>query len=93
MKILVCTKALLPEIFGHLPAGTSVPSVVHYAQGVTSTSFMKYDYGPEKNLEVYGQISPPEYDLSKITAPVALYWAENDWLGAKAVRYIFILIA
>jgi len=78
---------LTPELLGHLPAGTSVHTVVHYAQGVTSGKFSKYNFGPEKNLEIYGTEIPPEYDWSKITAPIALYWGENDWMGAKNDTY------
>ncbi|XP_021951739.1 lipase 3 [Folsomia candida] len=73
--------ALTPEILGQLPAGTSVRTIVHYAQGVTSGQFQKYDFGEEKNLLVYGSPVPPVYDWTKMTAPVALYWAQNDWLG------------
>jgi len=54
---------------------------------VNSGGFRKYDYGPDKNLEVYGQEIPPEYDFTKITAPIALYWAQNDWLGVPSVRF------
>ncbi|CAL8103706.1 unnamed protein product [Orchesella dallaii] len=78
---------LMPTIMGHVPAGASVRSLVHYAQGVMSGVFRKYDFGRATNLEVYGQVNPPEYDISKITAPVALYWGENDWLGVKSDVY------
>ncbi|ODM97071.1 Lipase 3 [Orchesella cincta] len=76
--------SLLPVLLGHLPAGASVRTVVHYAQGVPSGEFRQYDFGTEKNMEKYGQPTPPDYDLTKITAPIALYWGENDWMGAKA---------
>jgi len=76
--------ALTPEILGHLPAGTSVRTIVHYAQGVTSRAFQKYDFGLEKNMIEYGMETPPAYDWSKMTAPVALYWAQNDWLGVPS---------
>ncbi|CAG7718918.1 unnamed protein product [Allacma fusca] len=75
---------MLPIIMGHTPAGASVRSLVHYAQGVNSGEFMQYDHGKQKNLERYGQEKPPRYDVSKITAPIALYWGENDWLGVKS---------
>lgn len=78
---------LLPTIVGHSPAGSSVRNVIHYAQGVNAGNFRKFDYGRRENIEKYGQPTPPEYDLSKITAPVAFYWGENDWLGAKADVY------
>ena len=34
---------------------------------------------------MYGQDTPPDYDLSKVTAPVALYWGDNDWLAQQTV--------
>jgi len=79
---------LLPVLLGHLPAGASARSLVHYAQGVNSGKFRKYNYPTKaKNMEMYGQETPPEYDISKITAPIALYWGENDWLGVKSDVY------
>ena len=51
-----------------------------------SDKFCQYDWGEKKNLEIYGQKDPPEYDLSLITAPVALYWSDNDWLAEPVVR-------
>jgi len=47
-----------------------------------------YDYGTKaKNQEVYGQDLPPDYDLSKVTAPVALYWGPNDLLSQQEDVY------
>ena len=45
-----------------------------------SGGFLWYDYGSEQNLELYGSETPPAYDLSKITAPVAAYYGKNDHL-------------
>jgi len=78
---------MLPVIMGHTPAGASVRSLVHYAQGVNSGKFRMFNHGKADNLIHYGQEEPPEYDISKITAPVALYWSENDWLGVKSDVY------
>lgn len=77
----------LPVILTHTPAGSSVRSLVHYAQGVNSGEFRMYNHGKAGNLLHYGQEEPPNYDVSKITAPVAFYWSENDWLGVKADVY------
>lgn len=33
------------------------------------------------NLRHYGRLSPPPYDLSKITAPVNLYYSKGDDVG------------
>lgn len=73
-------------MLGHMPAGAPVRSLVHYAQGVESGKFRRFDFGRKQNIEVYGQPQPPEYDFSKMTAPIALYWGQNDWLGAAAVN-------
>jgi len=72
---------LVDTIVHHTPAGSSSKTLVHYAQEMASDKFCRYDFGPEKNLEVYGQEEPPEYDVTQITAPVALYWSDNDWLA------------
>lgn len=47
-----------------------------------SGKFRKFDYGFFENLIKYGQSTPPAYDLSKVTAPVALYYSSNDLLAA-----------
>lgn len=47
--------------------------------------FRQYDYGVRGNLEKYGTPQPPDYDLSKVTSPVYMYYAENDWLVHKSV--------
>lgn len=42
--------------------------------------FRQYDYGQAENLKKYGQISPPDYDLKKVTAPGYLIYSDNDYL-------------
>jgi hypothetical protein len=49
--------------------------------------FRQFDYGAKGNLAQYGQYQPPDYDLSKVTCPVYIYYAENDWLVHKSVGY------
>ncbi|CAH1402322.1 unnamed protein product [Nezara viridula] len=71
---------LLPTIDNYMPAGTSIKQLVHFAQIAKSTQFRQYDYGYLKNLEVYHQRDPPDYDLSKISTPVTLHYGNNDWL-------------
>ena len=43
-------KTLLPIILGHEPGGTSVNTVVHFAQEVNSGKFSKFDYGKVRIL-------------------------------------------
>uniref|UniRef100_A0A6M2DPB7 Lipase n=1 Tax=Xenopsylla cheopis TaxID=163159 RepID=A0A6M2DPB7_XENCH len=71
----------LPFIFSNTPAGGSVDLLFHYGQLVNSGKFRQFDYGEEKNMIEYKSKEPPEYDLSKISAPVVLYWSMNDWLS------------
>ncbi|XP_063239529.1 lipase 3-like isoform X1 [Bacillus rossius redtenbacheri] len=73
---------LLPIITGHAPAGSSTFQLIHYSQGMWSGKFRRYSYGTVKNLLTYGSLNAPDYDLSKITAPVYLHWSSNDWMAA-----------
>lgn len=52
-------------------------------------NFQYFDYGPKTNMEKYGQDTPPQYDMEKITAPFALFYAQNDWLAGPEVRLVF----
>ena len=51
--------------------------------------FRQFDHGLVGNLFKYGQITPPEYDTSKITAPVALFFSEADSKAAIVVSLPF----
>ncbi|KAJ8985385.1 hypothetical protein NQ317_007542, partial [Molorchus minor] len=63
------------------PTGTSTKNIKQFGQLINSGVFGRFDYGILGNLEIYGQLSPPEYDLSLITVPVALYYGGNDTLS------------
>ena len=39
-------------------------------------------------MKVYGQSQPPEYDLSKVTCPVALISGQNDWIAHPKVNVV-----
>ncbi|KAL3207488.1 hypothetical protein MRX96_039652 [Rhipicephalus microplus] len=56
--------------YGTLRSGDDM---AHYAQ--------KFDFGRTRNRALYGQAEPPEYNLTRVTAPVALYWSVGDWLA------------
>ncbi|TGZ60894.1 hypothetical protein CRM22_008291 [Opisthorchis felineus] len=73
----------LPVYIAHTPAGTSAKNMVHYCQGITTDQFQAFDYGKVKNLEIYGQKTPPKYDLSKFTVPTAVFTGGNDWLAVE----------
>lgn len=71
----------LPVILSHGAEGTSTMTVVHYAQEVNTGAFEHYDFGKSENIRRYHQPTPPKYNLKNVTAPVALIWAQNDWLA------------
>ncbi|XP_065909438.1 gastric triacylglycerol lipase-like [Dysidea avara] len=72
----------IPVYAAHNPAGTSVKDVVHYAQEVRSGKFSMYDYGSASaNKAHYGQATPPNYDVTKMTVATATFNGGNDWLA------------
>ncbi|RZB40755.1 Abhydro lipase domain containing protein, partial [Asbolus verrucosus] len=73
---------LLPVISGHTPAGASIKQIIHYGQEIVSGHFRQFDFGLA-NLDIYGSLVPPDYDLSAITAPVYLLYSHNDWLAGE----------
>ncbi|EDO29518.1 predicted protein [Nematostella vectensis] len=72
----------LPIYISHTPAGTSVKNVVHFAQIFREKKFQMYDYGSaEKNKHKYNQDTPPQYNVSAVKVPSALYWGGHDVLA------------
>lgn len=62
---------------GHM-SGQSSRSLAHFGQLVNSGDFRRYDEGVKINLKKYGSQKPPEYPVSRITAPVVLVCGKND---------------
>lgn len=52
-----------------------------------SGKFRQFDFGKKRNMRKYGMEEPPEYDLAKVTAKVALFYGQNDWLAVPGVRF------
>lgn len=76
---------MMSSILSTYPAGTSTKTVVHFAQEHNSGKFCQYDYGRAKNLQIYNTPEPPDYNLASITTPIAIFYAENDWLSGIPV--------
>ncbi|XP_050390148.2 lysosomal acid lipase/cholesteryl ester hydrolase [Patella vulgata] len=75
-------KSRVPVYLAHNPAGTSAKNMVHFAQGVRTDTFQKYDYGSTaENLKHYGQATPPVYHPENMTTPVAIFRGGADWLA------------
>jgi len=70
----------IPVYVGQHPAGTSVRNIIHFAQTINDQNFGMFDFGPEENMKNYNSTTPPEYDVTRVTVPVAMYSGSNDWL-------------
>jgi len=75
------------------PFPTSVQNIVHWAQGVTTDSYQKFDFGETGNMAHYGQATPPLYKLSDFPSklPVVLFTGGVDQLAD--VTDVYRLIA
>lgn len=69
-----------PLFMGHTPAGASIRQFAHYGQSIRYNTFRRYNYNAVTNLSKYGRITPPSYDLSKITTPSYIHYTTNDLL-------------
>ncbi|KAH7949779.1 hypothetical protein HPB49_015295 [Dermacentor silvarum] len=85
------TRAICPWIINVIAGQQTRPINAVY----TTRRFGKFDYGAQRNIEVYGkgeecdclmlscdaiQATPPEYDFRRVSAPVALFWSQADAL-------------
>ncbi|XP_074600569.1 lysosomal acid lipase/cholesteryl ester hydrolase-like [Brevipalpus obovatus] len=69
----------LPIYVWNDPSGTSCWNLAHFGQIIHNKQFKKMDYGWRKNLERYGSVHPPKYDLAKIDSPdIALFYGPAD---------------
>jgi len=74
--------SLIPVITSTIPAGASMRQFLHFTQIRIAKQFQHYDYGEADNMIKYDQPEPPKYDLSKVTAPVALYYSDSDTINS-----------
>lgn len=54
--------------------------MIHYGQNIRSSRFRQYDFGI-LNIIHHGSLTPPNYNLGNVRAPVSLYYSLNDWLA------------
>jgi lysosomal acid lipase/cholesteryl ester hydrolase len=86
-NLLMHFQTLLPQILGHIPAGASTMTMLHYLQEVSSGKFQQYNEGTDTaNRRRYGTTEPPKYDLSKVRVPIYLHYSHNDYLSAVKVQ-------
>ncbi|KAF7287998.1 hypothetical protein GWI33_000058 [Rhynchophorus ferrugineus] len=68
---------IFPNTFYNYPSGTSVKQLLHFLQSKISGNFSHYNYY-DQNPIIYNSLTPPLYDISKSTAPVAVYFSRGD---------------
>lgn len=61
--------SLTPVVAHHIPEGTSVLNVLHFAQMIESGEFRSFNFGPRGNLKRYGQLQNPYYPIKNIRSP------------------------
>lgn len=59
-------------------AGSAFKQVVHFGHLTRYKRFCRYDYGKQKNLEIYGTETPPNYNLTNVVVPIAYYYGKAD---------------
>jgi len=69
---------MIPTYLDHVPESSSTRTFAHYAQLHLSKNFEAYDFGETGNILHYHQSTPPVYDLSKVTAPTAIFKGDAD---------------
>ena len=80
--------SMMPSVDGHAMAGTSVNTMVQFAQNYEAgQTFQAFDYGQQENLQRYGSSKPATYDLKQVTAPVNIFYSKND----KVIHYLDVL--
>ncbi|XP_071452852.1 lipase 1-like [Hetaerina americana] len=72
----------LPKIIQNFPAGTSLKTLLHYLQCVYMGRYAEMDYYPI-NLQIYHEMSPPLYILTRVEVPVYIHYAPNDPISTE----------
>lgn len=80
---------MIPMFQTHAPAGASMKQLFHYGQIIRDRRFCQFNYGTQRNLQIYKQPLPPSYNLKNCTAKVAIIYSENDTtVAAEDVRLL-----
>lgn len=68
----------------YLPTDAGIYNFVHYGQLIRQRShrFRRFDHGQEENMKKYNQTEAPDYNLSNIDIPIAIFNGKFDKLAA-----------
>ncbi|KAJ6345787.1 hypothetical protein OIU78_008447 [Salix suchowensis] len=79
-----CFNSSIADLFFEFePHPSSAKNLRHLFQMIRKGTFSRYDYGMFKNMELYGQLNPPAFDLSLIpkTLPLWMGYGGHDSLA------------
>lgn len=80
-----------PTFLHHFPGGSSFKDVAHYAQLIMSHKFARYNWGVIGNLQKYGSVLPPDYNLAKIRSKSMVFFTGiNDFLADPADVHLLV---
>ncbi|KAH8294693.1 hypothetical protein KR018_001518, partial [Drosophila ironensis] len=88
-------EALKPKIANVNSMGVSNRLMKHIAQTSTSDHFTKYNFGQQDNQRLYGQNTPPDYNLLKVSpaGPIYVYYSRGDALvGKQNVGHLMVTV-
>ncbi|CDW75411.1 lysosomal acid lipase cholesteryl ester hydrolase-like [Stylonychia lemnae] len=70
-KVYHINLGTLPMMARNDVGGTSTKDLMHWIQNFRSGNFAQYDYGADQNMQIYGQKTPPNYDLASLKTTLA----------------------
>nr|XP_018902729.1 PREDICTED: lipase 3-like [Bemisia tabaci] len=79
--------SLMHKLYDIYPDYFSSKTVLHYFQHLKSGKYCKYDYGSQKNLQIYNSTSPPEFDLSKVNTSIMIVCSKTDGFSSIVDNY------
>ena len=72
----------MPVYAAHIPEGTSVRDILHFAQMVANGKCSFYDFGSDqKNMKRYNQTDPPTVNAKHDNFPESMFTAEKETLA------------
>ena len=69
---------------------TDIVIAIYFVCAYSGQTFRAYDYGSQGNWLRYGTKNPPAYNLKLVTAPVVIFWGQNDFIASPKVTMFII---
>ncbi|XP_037046125.1 lipase 3-like [Bradysia coprophila] len=81
---------LIPKIFQYFPASAGYGQMLHYGQIIRNNgSFIRFDHEKRRNLELYGQPVPPQYNLANLRTNMHFLYGVTDAIAnLKDVEFL-----